>query len=224
MYRVDAWLWSLDVSADRMPALRDLLADDERDRAARFVYDVHRNRHIAGRARVREILGAETGRDPRDIVFRYGANGKPSLEGGPEFNLSHTGDLAMLAISRDGALGVDIETMRPIEDGVARHHFSDAEYEELSRLDPGEWLDGFYRCWTRKEAVIKARGLGLSMPLDSFDVSLTPGAAARLLRIEGDAASAWRLAHFEPAPGVLGAIAARTGGAEIALAWRRIDA
>lgn len=223
MYRADGWLWSLDIAPDRVAALRDLLADDERDRAARFAYPVHRDRHIVGRARLRQILGAETGRDPRDIVFRYGANGKPAVDGGPEFNLTHTGGLAALAISRDGALGLDIEALRPIEDGVARHHFSAAEYARLSRLDPGDWLGGFYRCWTRKEAVIKACGLGLSMPLDSFDVSLAPGAAARLVRIEGDVPSAWQLVHFEPAPGVVGALAARTGGAQIALTWRELD-
>lgn len=218
MFEVDAWLWSLDVAADHLPGLWETLAEDERDRAARFVYAVHRDRYVVGRARLRQILGAETGRDPRDIVFRYGANGKPAIDGGPAFNLSHSDALAALAISRDGALGIDIEKARPIEDMVAQLHFSPTEYAELSRMKPGEWLDGFYRCWTRKEAVIKANGLGLSMPLDSFDVSLAP--AAHLVRIEGDTPAAWKMVHFTPAPGWAGAIAARTGGPEIHLNWR----
>jgi 4'-phosphopantetheinyl transferase len=220
LYRVDVWLWSLDPPGERLADLRALCAEDELARAARFVREVHRDRHIAGRGRLREILGAETGRDPRDIVFRYGANGKPSIAGGPAFNLSHSGDLAALAISRDGPVGIDIERHREIEDAVARHHFSPAEYAALSALSGAAWLDGFYRCWTRKEAVIKTNGLGLSMPLDSFDVTLAPGAPARLERIAGDAAEAWRLVHFDPAPGWSGAIAARTGGREIALTWR----
>ena len=223
MYRVDLWLWSLDPPEERLAALRAHCAEDELARAARFVRAVHRDRHVAGRGRLREILGAETGRDPRDIVFRYGANGKPSIEGGPHFNLSHSGDLAALAISRDGPVGIDVERQREIEDAVARHHFSPAEYTTLSALSGAAWRDGFYRCWTRKEAVIKTNGLGLSMPLDSFDVTLAPGAPARLDRIAGDTAEAWRLVHFDPAPDFSGAVAARTGGREIALTWRDVD-
>lgn len=220
MYRVDGWIWSLDVAADLLPAMRELLAEDELERAERFVRPVHRDRHIVGRARLRQVLGAQTGRNPRDIVFRYGVHGKPSVDGGPEFNLSHSGDLAALAISFDGAVGLDIEMKRPIEAAVARRHFSSAEYTELSRFTHGEWLEGFYRCWTRKEAVTKACGLGLSMPLDSFDVTLDPANPARLVRIEGDAPAAWRLVGFEPAPGLAGALAARTEGREIRLSWR----
>lgn len=216
---MDAWLWSLAVPPDRLPALQASLAQDERDRAARFARPVHRDRYIVARARLRQILGARIGRDPRDIAFRYGANGKPSIDGGPEFNLSHSGDLAALAISGDGAVGLDIERQRTIEDAVARRHFSPAEYAELSRLPSADWLGGFYRCWTRKEAVIKACGLGLSMPLDSFDVTLTPGHGARLIRIDGDTPAAWRLVHFDPAPGWAGAVAARTEGRDIALTW-----
>ena len=89
-----------------------------------------------------------------------------------------------------------------------------------NKLPPDRWLDGFFHCWTRKEAVIKACGLGLAMPLDSFDVSLTPGEEARLMRIEGDAPSAWHLVNFEPAPGWAGAIAMRTGGPAVRLKWR----
>ncbi|SDC04055.1 4'-phosphopantetheinyl transferase family protein [Ruegeria marina] len=220
MYRADVWLWSLDAPADRVMAARALLSEDEIGRAARFVRQVHRDRYILGRARLRRLLGAETGRDPRDISFTYGENGKPLLRDGPHFNLSHSEDTAALAISRDLALGIDIEKHRPIEDSVARYHFSPDEYAELGCLDGGRWLEGFYRCWTRKEAIIKTDGQGLSRPLDSFDVSLTPGTPARLIRIEGDEPEQWRLLHFDPGPGWSGAVAARTGGEEIRLNWR----
>lgn len=219
---MDAWRWPLDAPEGRLHAARELLAGDEVERAERFVRQMHRDRYVEGRARMREILGLETGQHPRDIVFRYGANGKPSIDGGPDFNLSHSDGLAVLVISRDGALGVDVEKRRPIEDCVARHHFAPAECANLSQLSPEDWLEGFYRCWTRKEAVIKACGLGLSMRLESFVVTLIPGQSARLVWIEGDDASAWRLMHFEPAPGWSGAIAARTCGAEIDLKWRDI--
>lgn len=219
-FHVDAWLWSLDAPPEALPALADLLSADERGRADRFVRAVHRDRHIVGRARLRQILGSVTGTDPRDLVFTFNPQGKPALDGGPHFNLSHTGALAALAVSADGPLGIDIERHAEIEEAVARHSFSPAEYAALSRLAERDWQAGFYRCWTRKEAVIKAVGLGLSMPLDSFDVSLAPGAPARVKRIEGDRAEDWRLVHFDPAPGVTGALAARTGGREIALTWR----
>ena len=223
VFEADVWLWPQDVSPDRLKAARAFLAEDEIERATRLVRSLHRDRHIRDRAKLRQVLGAETGQDPRDITFDYGANGKPSIAGGPDFNLSHSGGLAALAISRDGALGIDIEKMRPIEDGVARHHFSAAEYAELHRLTPAERVEGFFQCWTRKEAIIKACGLGMAMPLASFDVSLTPGKAALLDRIEGDAPSAWRLVHFEPGAGWAGAIAARTDGREIQLNWREIN-
>ncbi len=219
MLEVAVHLWSLDLPEHLLPELSRLLSDDEHARAQRFVYPRDRNRYIAGRARLRQLLAAETGRAPQSLRFRYGANGKPSLDGGPAFNLSHSGTLAALAIgAATPEIGLDIERIRPIEDTVARRHFSPAEYAALSRLRGDDWLTGFYRCWTRKEAIIKARGLGLAMPLDSFDVSLT--ANARLERIDGDTAEAWRLVHFEPAPGWSGALAARTAGQEIRLTLR----
>lgn len=219
-FRVDGWLWSLDVPPEALRTFDAVVSDDERARANRFVRPVHRDRHIAGRGRLRQILGDVTGTDPRDLVFLLNPQGKPALDGGPHFNLSHTGALAALAVSDDGPLGIDIERRAEIEDAVARHSFSPAEYAALSRLPATEWRAGFYRCWTRKEAIIKAVGLGLSMPLDSFDVSLTPDAPVELLRIDGDRAESWRLIHFDPAPGVTGALAARTDGRDIARTWR----
>lgn len=219
VHQVDLWLWSLDMPDDQLGAMRRFMTDDEIARAERFVNPVHRDMHIAGRGRLREILGVETGRNASDIIFEYGRNNKPTIAGGPHFNLSHSGGLAALAISRDGALGLDIEEIRPIEDSVARHFFTSAEYSELAQLSPDLWLDGFFRCWTRKEAVIKAVGLGLSMPLASFDVTLTPEKAPEILRFQDDDAAAWKLVHFSPATGLVGALAARTDGRGIVLNW-----
>ncbi len=222
MFDIGLHLWLLDPSDHLLPDLRRLLSEDERARAARFVRPLDRDRYITGRARLRQILAAATGRDPRALRFSYGAHGKPALKGGPAFNLSHSGPLAALAIGPAATpaigIGIDIERIRPIEAAVARRHFSPAEHAALGQMPAADWLTGFYRCWTRKEALVKAQGTGLSMPLDSFDVSLTDN--ARLERIDGDSPGNWRMIHFNPAPGWVGAVAARTGGQEIALSLR----
>jgi len=215
---IDLWLWSLDQSNNEA-AYSHLLSDDERGRADRFVRPRDRNRFIVGRGRVREILADYAGLAPDALLFSYGPQGKPVLRGGPVFNLSHSDGWAALAVAphaRDGnfQLGVDIEAHRPVEDGVASRFFSDREYAALCALPTDDWMAGFLRCWSRKEAVIKAAGTGLSTPLDSFDVSLTPGELARIEQVSGDLApvEAWSLVHLDLAPGFVGAVAAVTHG------------
>lgn len=216
---VSIWLFSLQATAHARDMLASLLSADERERAARFVYDLHRDRYIVAHGAMRRILGETLGRPPADLVFVNNAWGKPELAGAgaPFFNLSHTADLGALAIGWRCPIGVDVEQVRPVEQEVARHSFSLAEQAELSRLSPQDWLQGFYRCWTRKEAVIKALGLGLAQPLDAFDVTLAPDAPPRLLRLAGqpEAPSQWQLVHFAPADGILGAFAAPLSGNEL---------
>jgi 4'-phosphopantetheinyl transferase len=197
-----------------------LLAPDERERAARFVHDVHRRRFIVARAALRRILGAHLGVAPATLRFTEGAHGKPALDGtGLEFNLSHSHELALVAVTRDAPVGVDVEHLRPVADalGIARSHFAPSERAALAAA-PADARDlVFLRGWTRKEAFIKAIGEGLSHPLDQFEVSLTD--EARFLGIGGDPAAAarWSLFSFEPAPGYLGAVAAPVAPA--ALRW-----
>jgi len=198
-------------------ALARHLSGDEAARAARFVFEKDRTAYRIGRGRLREILGAATGQAPEALRFAYGGHGKPSLPGGPEFNLSHSDGLACLAIA-DRGLGADIEAHREIEDGVAERFFSPTEYAALSALPPGEWTPGFFRCWTRKEAVVKAMGDGLSIPLDRFDVTLGPGEPARMTRLDPahGRRAGWRLAHLDLGPGMVGAIAMDSGGERLA--------
>lgn len=200
-----------------------LLSADERARADRFIRQRDRERYVAAHGAVRCILGKTMGRDPADLVFTANPWGKPelALPGAPFFNLSHTDDLGALAIGWRCPVGVDIEQVRPIEPDVAKLSFSPAEQAELARLHGAEWLQGFYRCWTRKEAVIKALGLGLAQPLDAFDVTLAPDAPPLLLRLEGQPAAPaqWQVAHFQPADDILGAFAAPVSGHR--LAFRR---
>jgi len=216
---IDLWLWSLD-----QPGQLPLLSDDEKARAARFVRDRDRARYVAGRARLRKVLAGYAGIPPEALLFSYGAQDKPSLPGGPVFNLSHSDGWAALVVAphpsdRELQLGVDIEAERPVEDGVAARFFSAREYASLSTLPAKNRMAGFFRCWTRKEAVIKAAGTGLSTPLDSFDVTLSPGDDARIERTSGDLepAATWSLVHLDLAPRFVGAVAAVTHGRKIRL-------
>ncbi|MEL6640819.1 MAG: 4'-phosphopantetheinyl transferase superfamily protein [Pseudomonadota bacterium] len=211
--RVDLHIWSLTETADAA-----ILSADETARMDRFVYPKHRQAFLAARAGLRRVLGASCGIDPADLQFSYGPQGKPAMSDGPRFNLSHTGDLACLALHTDIALGVDIEAFRTVEDGIAERFFSPVEHATLTALPPSAQQAGFFRCWTRKESVIKALGGGLSIPLDAFDVTLDPCSAA-LTRLEPDYGRAddWALAPFQIGPKMMGCVAAQTGGASITL-------
>lgn len=194
------------------PELDDggLLASCERVRADRFHFRRDRDRFIAGRAQLRRILGAYLRQPPELVQFCYGASGKPAVSEPLAFNLSHSGDFAALAVARF-ELGVDIECIRPIEEEVAERFFAADEVMRLRSLPQAQQTEAFFACWTRKEAYVKALGDGLLLPLDSFSVSLEPEAPARLLRAGDDPVepSRWQFHHFVPAPGMVGAIAAR---------------
>ncbi len=223
---IDLWMWPLDQDTGRDADCAARLSPDEAARAARFVHAAHARRYRAGRGRMREILAGYSGVDPAALVFDYNPQGKPGLADGPAFNLSHAAGWAALVVSvAPVALGVDIEALRPVEDAVARRFFSNRENAALSRLTPDCWPDGFFRCWTRKEAFIKACGPGLSMPLDSFDVTLTPDTPARLERISGrsSAPADWSLHHLDLGPRLLGAIAVKNRGRPVRIVSKSKD-
>jgi len=185
-------------------------------RARRFVFEQHRRHFIVGRGLLRLILSHYLEIEPGRLEFEYGPQGKPELAGAAasselNFNLSHSGGLALYAVTYNRQIGVDIEAIRQLEDmeAIAYRFFSAAEYTALMALAPEERPVGFFNCWTRKEAYIKAVGDGLMYPLEKFDVSLQPGQAAKLLRVQNDpaAVSRWSLQHLEPAPGYVGALA-----------------
>lgn len=168
---VDVWWAVLDPPAPLLSLLRGRLSADEHGRARRFVRDRDRDRFVAGRALLRLALGRCLGEDPWGLVFRYGPNGKPELEGPPRglaFNLAHSEARAVCAVARGcEALGVDVERVRPIEDaeGVARLALPLGEAARLASLPEPQRLRGFYEAWTRNEALVKALGLGLGQPL-----------------------------------------------------------
>jgi 4'-phosphopantetheinyl transferase len=212
---IDVWLFRLSSTADEQERLAGYLSPDEQARAARFVNPAHGVQYVIGRGRMREIIARYAGKPPAALRFLIGSAGKPSLEGTgvPSFNLSHTGDTAALAVSAVGDVGVDIETVRDITMDVARRFFSDAEVAALEALSPDLRVAAFYRCWTRKEAVVKALGDGMSFPLDAFDVSHDAAHPPQLLRLKDHSTADlhhWRLAHLGHdvlPPDIVGAVA-----------------
>ena len=214
-------VWSADL--DRIPEalLRDPLSADEQERGRRFHFERDRRRFAATRGLLRRLLGRYLGLDPSRLRFAYGPRGKPFLAGEDElrFNVSHSGGLALLAFARGREVGVDVERERPVPEAadIARHYFSAWEAAQLRRLRDGERTAAFFRCWTRKEAFIKATGDGLSRSLDAFDVTLAPGEPARLLRVEGEPEAARRfwIEDVSPAPGFAGALAVEGSPARV---------
>jgi 4'-phosphopantetheinyl transferase len=192
------------------------LSPDEVERADRFRFDRHRRAFVLGRAVLRALVASFLRIAPAEASFTYGPKGKPALAGANcalSFNVSNSGDLAAYAFTSDCEIGVDIEhRKRLIEiEGIARRFFAPEEVTELMGLSETERHDGFFNCWTRKEAYIKAVGDGLSLPLDSFQVTLQAGVPARMVALDGSAAAAqrWTLHSFTPSPDYAGAIAYR---------------
>ena len=206
---------SLDCPQPDMKYFENILADDEIKRANRFHFRKDRERFVARRGLLRMILSSYLGMPANEIIFTYGCHGKPGLrqqDGRPaiEFNLAHSGGTAIYAITRDRRMGVDIEVIKhefPLEI-VAEHFFSMVEVAALRSLPQSMQRMAFFKCWTRKEAFIKALGDGLSFPLSNFDVSLMPGQPARLLHVRGSSeeASRWYMEDIDSIAGSAAAI------------------
>jgi 4'-phosphopantetheinyl transferase len=212
---VEVVVTRVDADAEGVVAANSLLSTEERQRASRFSFDRDRRRFIVARGWLRELLGMRLGVRPRAVQLAYGRRGKPALAGphagsGLRFNVSHCAGVAAYAFAHDREIGVDIEAVRamPGAEDIAARAFSRRESEAYHALGTGERPLGFFNCWTRKEAFVKALGEGLYYPLDRFDVSLTPDAPARILRVEstpGDRCG-WMLHAFTPGPGLTGAV------------------
>jgi 4'-phosphopantetheinyl transferase len=199
---IHVWRASLSPDEPTLRSLESTLAGDERARAARFIFARDHDRYVAARGILRNLLGRYLGCAPQTIEFVYGVRGKPAVAGpGSQpaicFNLSHSQGLTVVAIGKEREIGIDVELMRPEFAGeeIAKRYFSAKEIAELSRLPAELRTEGFFLCWTRKEAYIKATGDGLHIPLDSFDVSLTPGEPATLSRVDR---SHWSIESFIP--------------------------
>jgi 4'-phosphopantetheinyl transferase len=206
------WRASLECAPAVLCGLETTLCAAETARAARFHFPRDRNYFVAGRGILRSLLGAYLRKSPESLKFIYGPQDKPALEiqdpSSPvNFNLSHSHGLAVYAFALVREVGVDVELIRPefVSDDIAERYFSPSELEELRALPQDLRAEGFFNCWTRKEAYVKARGEGLQISLKDFDVSLTPGKAPELESVDS---SRWSLRSFEPAPSYVAAVVA----------------
>ena len=215
---VHVWRAQLELPSSHVQELRGFLTDDELARANRFSFEIDRQRFIAVRGTLRSILSRYMAIYPGHLHFFYNQYGKPSLA--PEFssyllnfNLSHSGSMALYAITQNMEIGVDVECVRPSfeYEEIAERFFSANEVDILRTIPIEKKLEAFYNCWTRKEAYIKARGKGLSLPLDSFDVSFAPWELPMLLitKDEPQERSLWTLLDLKSGLGYMGALAVK---------------
>jgi 4'-phosphopantetheinyl transferase len=219
--QVHVWRVWLDVTEPLLYDLQAALTKDEVARANRYRRDEDRNHFRAARGFLRFILGRYLNAPPERLRFRYDSYGKPSLapeSGGSnlQFSISHSRGLALFAVTWRRLIGVDLEQIRPIPgvEQLVESYFSSSEQEAFRSVSTESQMEAFYRCWTRKEAFVKAKGLGLALPLDSFSVTLAPGEPAGLLQVADDPreVSRWALRDLEPSTGYVGALAVEGTG------------
>ncbi len=213
---VHVWNALLDPASTDIGRFSEILSQDEKERASRFHFEKNRNEFIISRGSLRVLLGSYLGVPAHELGFAYSRYGKPCLAGSDEispmeFNLSHSEGIVVLAFTKGRKVGVDIEYVGRNFDfeEIAGRFFSLAEQRMLRNTPREERGAGFFRCWTRKEAYIKAIGHGLSQPLSEFDVSLAPKQISALLATRPDPSEAdkWLLRDLPVTAGYVGALA-----------------
>lgn len=205
-------VWRVDLAAPVGSQALEALSEDERERADRLRFEIHRRRFVRARAALRAILARYTESDPAALAFEYGEHGKPRLAGeAPAFNLSHSEDVALCAVASGRDLGIDVEwAARPVEHlTLAERFFAPGEVAVLRAVRPEDVPAAFFACWTRKEAYVKATGLGLSLPLHGFEVSLEPVPEPALRVLDDPEETArWGLRALDAGPGFAAALVA----------------
>ena len=206
----DCWAISLTVPEETHKLLWKLLSGDERQRAERFRLARDRAAYIASHAALRLFIAAYLGKDPKALIFSRESHGRPTLVDSTEpfhFNLSHSGDIALIAFSSKAEIGVDIEEICDVPDlvNVAKRYFAPLECDHILGLESKKRLLAFFITWTRKEAFVKATGIGLSFPLQSFATGATDRPPS--LRVGERDYADWTMVDLEPAPRYRGALA-----------------
>ncbi|HYM75115.1 MAG TPA: 4'-phosphopantetheinyl transferase superfamily protein [Candidatus Dormibacteraeota bacterium] len=215
---VHLWQRSLQAPDAAVEACYEVLSAEERERAHRFRIERPRREFVLTRGTLRSLLAHYLAITPQEIRFRYTKHGKPLLDtpGDLRFNVSHSGDLALMAFVKGREVGVDVEKVVPQTEveQLAERFFSARERSDLRNFSGEELRAAFFRCWTRKEAYIKAKGEGLSLPLDQFDVSIAIDDRDALLATRPDSSEAgrWTLCDIRTSPGYAGALAVGDGG------------
>ena len=221
--QVHVWRICLEQDDEVLDRFRRILQPEELDRAGRFRFERLQRHFVAARGFLRYVLARYVAANPDELRFSYNAYGKPTLAGGRslQFNMSHSHEVALVAVTRAAAVGVDVEHIRSdfASDEIATRFFSRLEVETFSSLPKEEQVAAFFRCWARKEAYIKAIGKGLSQPLDGFDVTLAPDDPAALLRRGEEDTLTWSMSDIDVGPDYASALAVEGAISDIAL-WR----
>ncbi|CAG1014533.1 4'-phosphopantetheinyl transferase [Anaerolineae bacterium] len=209
----DLHLWHGALDDPRFAALPSLLSRDEQVRAARYLDPLVGRRFAVGRGLLRLTLGHYLKLPPNSLIFEGGGQSKPRLNdplgaSNLEFNLSHSNGMILIGVAQGRQVGVDLEYIRPIDQPLklAKRFFSPAEAAKLARIPESDQQVGFFRCWTYKEAYIKARGGGMSIPLDSFEVAFSPDETPCLLYCTDDNPQRWQLIAITTIPGYASAV------------------
>lgn len=212
---VHVWRACLQIDAAEEAHHLKELSPDERQRAAKYRFEAPRRQFISSRSALRSILSHYVRKPANKLVFRLGTLGKPRLHPSGwkplHFNLSHSRQVALIAVTRCAEIGVDVERVRELasRDNLAKRYFHKSEVAALLGLPAEQRAEAFFSAWTRKEAFLKATGKGISFGIDRVAVTLKPGASPRVLSIDGDAeaASRWTLESLTPASEYIGAVA-----------------
>jgi 4'-phosphopantetheinyl transferase len=227
---VHVWVALVSEVRQATPRMARLLSKQEQETAARFVRPVDRERFIVAHGILRSLLGNYLAVAPESVEFATNAFGKPDLvqagvSSALKFNLAHSGNVVLYALTVQRQVGVDVEEIRADIDAmeIAESQFAAEEIEELQRMDKVGRLSSFFRCWTRKEAYVKARGEGLSLALNKFAVPIVDTSSLQLSWAEGNSepSKIWTLFNLDPSPGY--AAAAVIEGAEVRLLCKKWD-
>ncbi|WP_109478411.1 4'-phosphopantetheinyl transferase superfamily protein [Paraburkholderia sp. C35] len=214
--QVHVWQWDLEACDDDIEGYWNTLGAQERERAGKFRFDLHRRRFIAGRGELRRLLGHYLDVSPSDVAIGYGPDGKPYCTSQPRdwmlcFNLSHSENTAALAIANGIEIGIDIERIRVIEDTLPLDVFSSQERADYAATPQAEQQTVFFESWARKEACLKALGTGFILPPThfEFDVSVHGDTTPRVVGGDVQEAAHWRVRTLSSVAGCAGAVAAR---------------
>lgn len=209
---IHIWQASLDQLPATLARFSETLSEDERARAERFHFDRDREHYIAGRGILRRVLGRYLGTAPAQIRFEYGDHGKPALPGDSplRFNLAHSNDLMLLAVTLRHEIGIDLEYLRLVPEAasIANRYFTKLEIKTIRSLPDSKKLEGFFAHWVCKEAYLKALGDGLARPLDSFEIAPTIRKPQGLLKVidNPDESKRWHFQVFRPTDGYIAAL------------------
>jgi 4'-phosphopantetheinyl transferase len=219
---VHVWRAWLDLPPLEIVSIKVTVSNTEMERAEKFHFQNDRNRFIAAHSYLRQVLARYLDLEPDEICYTYNEHGKPELDPGFDqlrFNLSHSKSVGLIAVTMKSRIGVDVELIKHNKDikQIAQRFFSPGEIEQLLNQPDSQHDEAFFRCWTRKEAYLKALGVGMLIPLNQFEVDFAPGVPPRIKHTVGKESEAarWSLYHINPKEKYIGALAVEGKSAEI---------